>query len=417
MTNNIESHEPGRNIERTNGIEPYRDIQRDIERDYDVLIVGARCAGAATALLLARRGLRVLVIDRAAYGSDTMSTHALTRPSVLQLSRWGVLDAVREAGTPTVTEVQYSYGDNHLTVPIKPIGDVDGVYAPRRTVLDRLLVDEAVRSGATVAHRIALRSVEHDSRGRVTGAFIGQADGPATAMVRVGLVIGADGARSAVARAVGAPVEYRAPASSAILYRFVPGLPTHAYRNLFQPGLTAAVIPTNGGQANVSVGVSAARYASEGHRDPDAFFHRILAAADPDLAAHVRAVPHPTRLRVFSGWPGFARQAAGPGWALVGDACYFKDPLSAHGMTDALISAELLARSVIDIADGVDETSALAHYAFTRRALAAPMMPAVAHLASFQWTLESAQAAQLEINQAMRAEWEVLSRLPDPVRA
>src|SRR5262245_2134327 len=115
---------------------------------YDVVLVGARAAGAATALLLARRGLRVLVVDRGRYGSATLSTHALMRGGVLQLHRWGVLDRIKARGTPPVRFTSFHYGDDVLTVPIKARGGVDALYAPRRTVLDQVLVDAATDAGA-----------------------------------------------------------------------------------------------------------------------------------------------------------------------------------------------------------------------------------------------------------------------------
>ena len=115
---------------------------------YDAVIVGARCAGAATAMLLARAGLRVLVVDREAYGRDTLSTHALMRGAVHQLHRWGLLDAVKASGAPAVRSSTFYYGDEAVRVPIKPRAGVDALYAPRRTVLDALLVDAAPASDA-----------------------------------------------------------------------------------------------------------------------------------------------------------------------------------------------------------------------------------------------------------------------------
>src|SRR5262245_36511639 len=135
--------------------------------DYDVVIVGARCAGAATALLLARRGLRVLAIDRGRHGSDTVSTHALMRAGVLQLARWGVLDAVKAAGTPVVRSTSFHYGDDVVTVQIKPHNDVEGLYAPRRTVIDRLLVDAARRAGAEIVFDTQLVDLVRDVHDRV----------------------------------------------------------------------------------------------------------------------------------------------------------------------------------------------------------------------------------------------------------
>ena len=104
---------------------------------YDVVVVGARPAGAGTALLLARQGARVLMIDRGRYGADTLSTHALMRGGVLQLARWGVLPRIVEAGTPPVGTATFIYGDESLEVAVKPSDGVDALYAPRRTVLDR----------------------------------------------------------------------------------------------------------------------------------------------------------------------------------------------------------------------------------------------------------------------------------------
>jgi flavin-dependent dehydrogenase len=119
-------------------------------RDYDVIVVGARCAGAATAMLLARGGREVLLIDRARAGSDTLSTHGLMRGGVLQLHRWGLLDAIEAAGTPPVRKVVFDYPDERVPITIKPSPGVDALYAPRRTVLDRVIADAARDAGADV---------------------------------------------------------------------------------------------------------------------------------------------------------------------------------------------------------------------------------------------------------------------------
>ncbi len=116
-----------------------------LDSRYDVVIVGARCAGAATAMLLARYGLRVLAVDRGQYGADTLSTHALMRGGVLQLHKWGVLDSVKAAGAVPIRQTTFYYGDDLLTIPIKPRDGIDALYAPRRALLDRLLVDSRLR--------------------------------------------------------------------------------------------------------------------------------------------------------------------------------------------------------------------------------------------------------------------------------
>ena len=170
---------------------------------YDVVIAGARCAGSATALLLARRGLRVLAVDPARYGSDTLSTHALMRGAVLQLHRWGLLGAVRASGTPAIRKTSFHYGPETIVVPIKDRDGVDSLVAPRRTVLDALLADAAHEAGAEVVHGLSVVDLLRDADGRVRGAKIAGADRE-TFDVTADLVIGADGIHSRVARLVGA---------------------------------------------------------------------------------------------------------------------------------------------------------------------------------------------------------------------
>src|SRR4030095_13851046 len=141
---------------------------------FDALIVGARCAGAATALLLARAGARVLLVDKGMYGSDTMSTHALMRGAVLQLHRWGVLPTIVAAGTPPVHSTTFSYSEQDVTVPIEPRFGVSALYAPRRALLDRTLVDAASDSGAEFAYGVRVDDLRMDDHGRVCGVMAGR---------------------------------------------------------------------------------------------------------------------------------------------------------------------------------------------------------------------------------------------------
>ena len=389
-----------------------------MKNDYDVVVVGARCAGAATALLLARGGLSVLVVDRARPGTDTLSTHALTRPGVLALHRWGVLDAVRAAGTPPVRRVVQHYSDSARTpphrtrhgawvvdVPIRAAGGVDALYAPRRWLLDRLLGEAAAAAGAEVAHGVTARDLLVDGD-RVAGVRIGGRGGDVP--VRAGFVVGADGVRSGVARRVAAPVVQRGRHATDTVYTYVDGLPDDAYRNWFVPGAAAGLIPTNNGRACVWVGGPA------GLRWPGTRADRladILAAVAPDLARGLAARsmrgPHPA----YAGPPGFTRRVHGPGWALVGDAAHYTDPIGAHGMTAALVGAELLARSLLTAAGGVPEAVALAGYARTHRRLTEPMAAAVDLAASHRWDAAGLQRAHLAMNEAMRAEWSHLISL------
>src|SRR5689334_8424691 len=158
---------------------------------YDVIIAGARCGGAATALLLAQAGVRVLLIDRQALGSDTMSTHAIMRAGVLQLDRWGLLQRLLSQRTPPIGTTTFHYGPTPVRVAIKPEHGVHHLYAPRRTVLDRMLVEAAQAAGAEVRHGVALSALQFESSGRVIGALL--RDGISENAVTADLVIGADG--------------------------------------------------------------------------------------------------------------------------------------------------------------------------------------------------------------------------------
>jgi flavin-dependent dehydrogenase len=134
---------------------------------YDVIIVGARVAGAPTAMLLARRGLKVLVVDRATFPSDTLSTHQVQLPGVARLARWGLLDALLEAGTPMTRDVRFDQGDAVITGRYPGYQGVEAMCSPRRTLLDRVLVDAARAAGAEVRENFAVEEILGD--GQVTG--------------------------------------------------------------------------------------------------------------------------------------------------------------------------------------------------------------------------------------------------------
>ncbi len=213
---------------------------------HDVVIVGARPAGAATALLLARAGARVLVVERAAYGSDTVSTHALMRAGVLQLHRWGLGPALVATGAPPIRRTTFFYGDEAVEVAIRPRLGVDALYAPRRTALDALLVDAARAAGAEVRHGVALVGLSRDAGGRIDAAILEDVAGRRT-RAAARLVVGADGLRSTVARLVGARMHHRGRHAAGILYGYFAGVADGGYEWHYRPGVTAGVIPTSGG--------------------------------------------------------------------------------------------------------------------------------------------------------------------------
>lgn len=306
---------------------------------YDAIIVGARCAGAATAMLFARQGANVLLVERDPNPGDTISTHALMRPAVTLLDAWGVLPDILRADTPPVRQARFVYGHETVDVPIAPLGAAEGLYAPRRSVLDEVLRVAAVDSGAEYRPGIAFEDVRRDAGGRVTGAFL-RSRSDTVVEVPAGIVVGADGRRSAVAETVGARVRAEAAASCATIYGYVPGLPNAGYEWFFAPGVAGGAIPTTGGEHCVFLSrpsQHAARFGQNAH----AALSTGIAIWAPRIAEVIRATA--PRLRRFAGAPGHIRDCAGPGWALVGDAGYFKDPVTAHGITDALLDAHRLA--------------------------------------------------------------------------
>jgi 2-polyprenyl-6-methoxyphenol hydroxylase-like FAD-dependent oxidoreductase len=188
-----------------------------MHRHYDALVVGARCAGAATAMLLARRGLRVLAVDRGAPGTETLSTHALMRGGVLQLSRWGLLGRIAARGTPPIRRTSFHYGEEEVAIALRPGDGVDALYAPRRSVLDGVLADAAVEAGAELRHGATLLGLLTGPGDRVTGGLVMDAEGELH-QVSAGIVVGADGIGSAVARLAAAPVLREARHATATLF-------------------------------------------------------------------------------------------------------------------------------------------------------------------------------------------------------
>jgi flavin-dependent dehydrogenase len=371
--------------------------------EFDAVIVGARCAGAATATLMARAGLRVLVLDRTHPGRDTLSTHALMRGGVLQLSRWGLLEGIVAAGTPPVTATTFHYGDSAESVEL-----TDPLYAPRRTVLDVALLAAAQEAGVQARFGMDVTELTRDRSGRVTGVRA-RLRGGDTVTLRAALTIGADGLRSTVARLAGAATVRRGSAASALVYGYWPNPSSTQYEWFYRPGVSAGIIPTNDEQVCVWAGLPAERFAGERHRGLPDLFARVLARAAPRAAALVAGTERVGALRGFPGLPGYLRRATGPGWALVGDAGYFKDPLTAHGITDALRDAEFLARAVVD--GGRD---ALDEYERTRDRLSLPLLDVAESIAAYRWGLGEIRELLLAESAAMKPEIAALRALDTP---
>src|SRR5438067_685127 len=227
---------------------------------FDVVVVGARLAGAASAMLLARSGMRVALIDQSCSLNDTLSTHAFLRPGVQQLHRWGLLDRVIAAGTPPARFTTFTYADAKVRIAVEPAYGVDALYAPRRPVIDPILAHAAAEAGAEVRVGLRVTGLVKATSGRPSGVTGIDSDGhPFTIAAR--WVVGADGIHSTIARLVDAPIEHRGQYATATTYGYWTGGQFDGYEWIFLPNAAAGIIPTNGGQLNVFANATPQRIA------------------------------------------------------------------------------------------------------------------------------------------------------------
>lgn len=377
--------------------------------DYDAIVVGGRVAGASTGMLLARRGHKVLILERAEMPSDTISTHAVMRTGVLQLRRWGLLDRIIDAGTPPVRNITLGFGDGRIRFEVKPDFGVDTFYAPRRYLLDSALLSAAEDAGADIRDRSPVTDLVRGPDGRVEGVNVGHHGGGVRITSR--FVIGADGHRSRVADRAGSRIYRSHPPLNAVHYGYFDGVDSEGFWFQFTAGVNAGLIQTNDGQHLVFAG-RPTEQREQFSKDPDAEFLRLLEQAGPDLAATVSNATRVGKFRGTNGLEGFIRQAWGPGWVLVGDAGHTTDPISAHGISDALRDAELCARAIDAVLAGEAESDALGWYEELRDSLSNRIYEQSEALARFEWSPEEASARMRVISDEIRAESETLLTLP-----
>ncbi len=331
---------------------------------HDVVVVGARAAGAATALQLARLGHDVVLLDQATFPSDTLSTHQIARTGVVQLHRWGLLDAVLGSGAPAIRQVTFTVGDESAARPIKDKAGVDLLVAPRRYVLDTLVAEAAAHAGADVRHGVTVTGVRRDATGRAIGVTGVDARGNRT-RVDARFVVGADGLRSTVARSVGAAVVEDRGAGGAAQYAYYAGVPWTGIELIAADRALTGVFPTHDGQACVWVcGPSAdAHDARRGAGSRAEAFTAYLRRTAPELASRLDGGRRTSAVTGMLRMPNHLRRAHGPGWALVGDAAYHRDAVTGYGISDAYRDADLLAAALDESLRGhADESTALAGY-------------------------------------------------------
>ncbi len=298
-------------------------------------------------MLLARKGHRVLVVDRSTFPSDTVSTHFIHAPGVAALERWGILDKIVATGCPPVDTYSFDFGPITIEGTPLPAGGSSTAYAPRRTVLDTLLLDAAVTAGAEVREGFTVDEIVIEN-GTVTGIRGRDRDG-GSVTERARVVIGADGANSRVAKAVEPDQYLDKPILQAGYYSYFADLPVDGFEITIRPERGWAALPTNDDLTLVVLGWPYAEQAANKHDVEGNFFKSL--ELSPAFAERVRAA---TRVDRFHGSPvpNFFRKPYGPGWGLVGDAGYTKDPITAQGISNAFRDAELCSAALNATFDG-----------------------------------------------------------------
>jgi flavin-dependent dehydrogenase len=346
---------------------------------YDVIVIGARCAGAPTAMLLARKGHRVLLVDRATFPSGVPRCHFIHIPGVVLLERWGLLDALIEAKTPPIDTIRLDVGPFILVGSEPAVDGVDAAFGPRRTVLDHILVGAAVSAGAEMRESFTVQGLLTDG-GRVVGVR-GRGRGGTTVTDRARVVVGADGCNSLVARAVGAPTYHVRPELTCGYFSYWSGVPIDACEFYMRERRAVYAFPTNEGLTCIAMQAAMQDFPSV-RRDVAGSFMGTIAQM-PNLEERVRQGKREERFLGTGVLPNFYRKPYGPGWALAGDAGYHKDPYTAQGISDAFRDAESVADAIDSGLTGhMPMEEALARHEQRRNEVSLPLYALTRYLAA-----------------------------------
>lgn len=348
---------------------------------YDAIVIGARAAGSSTGMLLARKGCRVLVVDRASFPSDTLSTHQVQLPGVARLKRWGLLDKVIATQAPATRRVRFDPGFTVLEGLYPEFEGVDTLYSPRRTYLDKILVDAAREAGAELREAFVVDEVIFEGR-QVIG-IRGHDKNGAEVVEKASITIGADGRHSLLARAVEAPVYAEKPVLSCGYYSYFSGVENQGGEIYTRGRRSIGLWPTNDGLAILYVAWPVAEF-NDFRTDVEKNYLGTIELV-PGLAERIHAGRREERIYGTADMPNFFRKPYGPGWALVGDAGYMKDALTGQGISDAFRDAELLVEAVAAGLSGRQTLEAgLAAYENQRNAAALPMYEFTTDLAALK---------------------------------
>jgi 2-polyprenyl-6-methoxyphenol hydroxylase-like FAD-dependent oxidoreductase len=349
---------------------------------YDAVIVGARCAGAPTAMLLARKGFKVLLVDRATFPSDTISTHIIWPHGAEIMDRWGLLDRLAATGCPPIAlRLIFDVGPFALKGGVTDTNAGRGGFCPRRTVLDKLLVDAAVAAGAELREGFTVGSLLWDGD-RVAG-IRGHGRTSVSIDERARVVIGADGVHSMVAKAV-KPSEYDVkPPLTTNYYSYYSGFEADDIEEYVRDYQAVGCFPTHDGLTLLAVMWPSGQF-QEIRADVEGHVRKVLEST-PTVADRLSVARREEKWFGVAGVPNYFRKPFGPGWALVGDAAYDKEPITAQGISDAFIDADGLASALDDGWSGrrsLDE--ALAAHQKSRDLRAKPMYDFTCQLATLE---------------------------------
>jgi flavin-dependent dehydrogenase len=359
---------------------------------HDVVVVGARAAGAATALLLGRLGYDVVLVDRVLFPADTISTHQIARTGVVALHRWGLLPAVLASGAPAIRRIEFTAAGGECVT---------------RTIKDR--------AGVHMRLGVAVSGVHKDDTGRVVGVH-GRDRTGAPVRIDARFVVGADGLSSRVARSVGAEVTEDRGDDGAVQYAYFAGLDWPGIELFIADRALAGAFPTHDGEACIWVcapSTDARAVRRRAASRTEAFLTQLHHAA-PGLSSRLRAGRRTSAVAGMLRAPNQLRRAHGRGWALVGDAGYHRDAVTGYGISDAYRDAELLAVALHEALRGdTDERTALAGYQRRRNRALRGVFELTCSLAAYPPVPEFV-ALQKQLGRAIDAEAAALADRPVP---
>jgi flavin-dependent dehydrogenase len=348
---------------------------------YDVIVIGARCAGSPTAMLLARKGYKVLLVDKAEFPSDTISTHIIFPPGEERLKHWGLLEKVKATNCPVINDIGFNPGPFELIgAPPSPAG-IHGIIAPRRILLDKILLDAAVDAGAEARENCLVEEIIVES-GTVKGIRC-KIKGGLSVVEKARIVIGADGRNSLLAKSVNAEKYIDRPILACWYYTYWSGVNTKYLYLYSKPNCAFGTIPTNDGLTCITLAIAASEF-HQFRSDIEGNYMKTIALSE-ELAEIVNRGKREERFFAMSDLPNFFRQSYGPGWALAGDAGYHKDPITGQGISDAFYAADNLSEAIDAGFSGRESMeTAMAAYQKNRDEKSMPMFGLTCDWASMQ---------------------------------